>query len=155
MNFGFIRASNNDFSKPNMKKDPVVESFDGYNSYLLIVDEVSKHSWIFLTKSKEPPVELTQIFMRSFANEDGGFIRCDQGGKIARSSDWRTAMLKEFQYVVEPTGTDSPSQNGQVEWYNDTVANICEDIVVPCQLTCKVLVCCSSACSLSHESESS
>jgi hypothetical protein len=31
-------------------------------------------------------------------------------------------MLKEFQYVVEPTGADSPSQNGQVERYNGTLA---------------------------------
>lgn len=65
MDFGFIRASNNDFSGPNIKKDRVVESFDGYNLYLLVVDEVSKHSWIFLTKSKEPPVELTKIFIRN------------------------------------------------------------------------------------------
>ena len=110
MDFGFIRASNDDFSKKSNKTDRVVESFDGYSSYLLVVDEVSKYSWIFLTKSKEPPVELTRIFMNEFANEDGGFIRCDQGGELARSTEWRTAMLKEFQYKVEPTGADSPSQ---------------------------------------------
>ena len=60
--------------------------------------------------------------MREFANEDGGFIRCDQGGELARSTEWRTAMLDEFQYQVEPTGADSPSQNGQVERYNKIVA---------------------------------
>jgi hypothetical protein len=42
MNYGFIRASNDNFSRPNIKKDQVVESFDGYTSYLLVVDEVSK-----------------------------------------------------------------------------------------------------------------
>ena len=30
-------------------------------------------------------------------------------------------MLKEFGYVVEPTGADSPSQNGGVESYNHTL----------------------------------
>jgi hypothetical protein len=57
--FGFMRASTSDFAKPSVETDRVVESFDGYNSYLLIVDEVTKYSWIFPTKSKDPPVELT------------------------------------------------------------------------------------------------
>jgi hypothetical protein len=100
MDFGYIRASNNDFSRPNIKKDRVVESFDGYNSYLLVVDEVSKQSWIFLTKSKEPPVELTKIFMKEYANKNGGLIRCDQGGELARSMEWRTTMLEDFQLGV-------------------------------------------------------
>jgi hypothetical protein len=59
MDYGFIRASNEDYSKPTISKDRVVESYDGYTSYLLIVDETSKYSWIFLTKLKDPPIELT------------------------------------------------------------------------------------------------
>ncbi len=31
-------------------------------------------------------------------------------------------MLKEFDYIVEPTGADSPSQNGGAEIYNNTLA---------------------------------
>jgi hypothetical protein len=114
MDFGFIRASATDLLRPKSNEDRVVESFDGFNSYLLVVDELSKYSWIFLTKSKEPPIDLTKIFMKEFANDDGGKIRVDQGGKLARSTTWHTLMLKEFQYKVEPTGADSPSQNGQV-----------------------------------------
>ena len=121
MDFGFIRASATDLSRPKSTDDRVVESFDGFNSYLLVVDEVSKYSWIFLTKSKEPPIDLTQFFMKEFANSDGGKIRVDHGGELARSTAWRTLMLKEFQYKIEPTGADSPSQNGQVERYNETV----------------------------------
>jgi hypothetical protein len=88
------------------------------------VDEVSKYTWIFLTKTKDPPIELTRLFLKQFGNQDGGVIRCDQGGELAKSTEWRTATLKEFQYKVEPTGADSPSQNGQVERYNQTVATI-------------------------------
>lgn len=137
MDFGFIRASNDDYSRPNIKKDRVVESFDGYNSYLLIVDEVSKYSWIFLTMTKEPPIELSKHFMKEFGNEDGGSIRCDQGGELARSTEWRTMVLQEFQYKVEPTGTDSPSQNGQVERYNDTVATIVRTLLYGANLPAK------------------
>jgi hypothetical protein len=86
MDFGFIRASATDLSRPKSTDDRVVESFDGFNSYLLVVDEVSKYSWIFLTKSKEPPIDLTQIFMKEFANSDGGKIRVDHGRELARST---------------------------------------------------------------------
>jgi hypothetical protein len=71
MDYGFVRASNEDFDCPTKKKDRVVESLDGYSSYLLIVDEVLKYSWIFLTKTKDPPVDLTWLFMCKFGNEDG------------------------------------------------------------------------------------
>ncbi len=31
-------------------------------------------------------------------------------------------MINEFNYIVEPTGSDSPSQNGGAEIYNGTLA---------------------------------
>ncbi len=51
-----------------------------------------------------------------------GVIQTDQGGKLARSDSFCDTMLKEFDYVVEPTGADSPLQNGGVESYNHTLA---------------------------------
>ena len=44
MDFGFIRASAADLPRPKSTDDRVVKSFDGFNSYLLVVDEVSKYS---------------------------------------------------------------------------------------------------------------
>jgi hypothetical protein len=38
-------------------------------------------------------------------------IRVDQGGELARSEDFRKFVSKH-SYVVEPTGSDTPSQNG-------------------------------------------
>jgi KUP system potassium uptake protein len=137
IDFGFMRASTEDFSKPNAKTDRVVESFDGYTSYVLVVDEKTKHSWIFLTKSKSPPIELVSIFMKQFGNEDGGVIRVDQGGELARSEEFRTTMLKDYQYVIEPTGADSPSQNGQVERYNHTLATIVRTLLYGANLPAK------------------
>jgi hypothetical protein len=52
----------------------------------------------------------------------GGFIRCDQGGELARSHAFIDMALTEFGYKVEPTGADSPSQNGQAEKWNDVFA---------------------------------
>ena len=51
-----------------------------------------------------------------------GIIRTDQGGKLARSNAFRETMLKDFGYVVECTGADSPSQNGGAEIYKNTLA---------------------------------
>jgi hypothetical protein len=50
-----------------------------------------------------------------------GVIWTDQGGKLARGGEFRKTMLKEFNHVVEPTGTNSPSQNGGMEIYNNTL----------------------------------
>jgi hypothetical protein len=75
--------------------------------------------------------------MKQFGNQEGGMIRYDQGGELAKSMAWRTAMLQEFQYKVEPTGADSPSQNGQVERYNQTVATIVRTLLYGSNLPVK------------------
>ena len=61
-------------------------SYDGFNSYLLAMDEVSKYIWVFLTTSKEPPLDLITSFLNRFGHEKGGFICTDQGGELARSA---------------------------------------------------------------------
>ncbi|KAL7550176.1 hypothetical protein ACHAWF_013416 [Thalassiosira exigua] len=122
MDFGFMRASQMDYGKRTTKKDRVVTSYDGYNSYLVIVDEASSHAWIFLFKSKEPPLETLDAFMTAFRRPDGGFIRTDQGGELAGCDAFVDQMLSNHGYKVEPTGADSPSQNGGAERWNDTFA---------------------------------
>jgi hypothetical protein len=69
MDYGFVRALNDDFDQSTKKKDRVIETFDGYSFYLIIVDKVSKHLWIFLTKTKDPPIELTRVHMNARVEE--------------------------------------------------------------------------------------
>ena len=85
MDFSFMRASSSDYSIPNKKLDRVVTSWDGYSSYLLIVDEASRYIWVFLTKSKEPLLEIIDTFLDRFGHKHGGSLRSDQGGELARS----------------------------------------------------------------------
>ena len=122
MDFGFMRASSSDYSTPNLETDRVVESFDGFVAYLIIVDEACKFVWVFLRKSKEPPIDLVSHFLQMYGRSSGGVIRCDQGGELARSALFRTTMLEKHLYTVEPTGADSPSQNAGAEKWNDTLA---------------------------------
>ncbi len=46
----------------------------------------------------------------------------DQGGKLAGSTELIDMVLQKYDYVMEPTGADSASQNGAVEVYNDKLA---------------------------------
>jgi hypothetical protein len=122
MDFGFMRASTLDYSRPNKDHDRVVASWDGYSSYLLVVDEASRYIWVFLTKSKEPPLDIVDTFLDCFGNVKGGSVRSDQGGELARSFEFSDLLLRKHKYVVEPTGADSPLQNGAVEIYNAKLA---------------------------------
>jgi hypothetical protein len=55
MDFGFLCASTADFVRPDTKKDQVIRSFDGYTSYLAVLDDHSRYTWVFLCKTKDPP----------------------------------------------------------------------------------------------------
>ena len=79
MDFGFMRASTSNYSAPNLETDRVVQSFDGFVAYLLIVDEASRFIWVFLRKSKDPPTDLVSHFLQMYGRRTGGVIRCDQG----------------------------------------------------------------------------
>jgi hypothetical protein len=124
MDFSFLRASTKDYgvTPPTSAEDRIVYSFDGFSSCLLIIDKHSRCSWVFPRKSKEPPTELVDVFLKKYGIPEGGIIRCDQGGELARSEAFRAMALKSHGYVVEPTGADSPSQNGGVERWNGTLA---------------------------------
>ena len=123
MDFAFLRSSSSDFgdTPPISANDRVVQSFDGFYAHLLIVDKHSRRSWVFMRISKEPPTDIVEIFLTKYGRSNGGSIRCDQGGELARSEAFRTLCLSKG-YLVEPTGADSPSQNGGAERWNGTLA---------------------------------
>ena len=106
-----------DYRRPNINSDRIIDSYGEYSSYLLIVDNKLSKMWVFLTKSKAPPLDILHLFLHTFGRDRdlGGYIRCDQGGKLARSHALIDMALTEFGYKVKPTGADSPSQNGQAE----------------------------------------
>jgi hypothetical protein len=87
-------------------------------SYLLVVDEASRYIWVFLTKSKEPPLDIIDTFYDCFGYRNGGSICSDQGGEFAGSFAFSDLLLRKHKYVIEPTGVDNSSQNGAVEIYN-------------------------------------
>jgi hypothetical protein len=119
MDFGFMRASTSDYAQPNKFTDKVVSSYDGYTLYLLVIDEASRMAWVFLTKSKDPPIDIVRAFLTLHGHSDGGCVRTDQGGELASTGAFWDFLMQEFSYSLELTGADSPAQNEAVEIYND------------------------------------
>jgi hypothetical protein len=121
MDFAFMQASTDDYKRPNKSTDCIITSYNGQAAHLFIVDSASCRVWVFLTKSKEPLLDILKVFMAKFGLGMGD-IRTDQGGELAWSAFFWEMMLKDLGYVVKPTGADSPSQNGGAEIYNNTLA---------------------------------
>ena len=122
MDYGFMRSSTSDYSRPQKGKDWVVRPYDGFTSYLLITDEALRYVWIFLTATKEPQLDIVSEFLRHHGHEDGGCVHTNLGGELAHSVAFQDFLLRTFHYTLEPTGVDSLSQNGAVEKYNDKFA---------------------------------
>ena len=118
MDFGFVRGSA--FKQQN-EKGKIITSRDGYNSYLIIVDAHTRYTWIFLSASKEPPLQIVSQFLQQYGIKEGTFrqVRCDQGGELARSAKFRTVIQQEG-YSIDPTGSDNSSKNGVAERPNRT-----------------------------------
>ena len=64
---------------------------------------------------KEPPINEMLALLSTFGLQEGGVIRCDQGGELARSKEFCTRMLQDYKYKVEPTSAASSLQNGGIE----------------------------------------
>jgi hypothetical protein len=119
LDFGFMRASSDNFQKQK-GATRVVTSYDDYNSYLLITCAKTRYTWGFLTASKDPPCTIVQTFLKQFGLKNGyRALRMDQGGELWRSAALRT-IVAEAGNDMEPTGSDSPHQNGKVEQLNGT-----------------------------------
>ena len=48
MDFGFVRGAG---FRIKQEDKPTITSIDGFNSYLIIVDRVTRYIWVFLTTS--------------------------------------------------------------------------------------------------------
>jgi hypothetical protein len=64
-------------------------------------------------------LDIVTEFLQQHGHKDGGCVQTNQGGKLARSFKFQDMLLWNHHYTIEPTGTDSPSQNGAVEIYNN------------------------------------
>ena len=66
MDFNFVRGSG---YRLNTYDNKTVTSIDGYNSYLIIDDRVTRYMWIFFTSSKAPLIDLAHRVIRKFKSK--------------------------------------------------------------------------------------
>ena len=123
IDFGFVRGEDNtEITNPTTTRHraPIVKSIDGYNCYVIVVDRVSRYTWIFLSKNKQPPVETIRRILQKFKSSNKHrTVRTDQGGELGHSTKF-AAMVAECGFSLEETGADSSSQNGMAERPNRT-----------------------------------
>ena len=121
MDFGFVRGSE---YKIKNESGPTLTSIDGFNSYLIIVDRITRYIWIFLTTSKSPPIHVAQRVLNKFkSNNTHRTVRTDQGGELAKSGLFQK-MIDDEHFTLEMTGSDASAQNETAEIPNKTLGNM-------------------------------
>ena len=69
LDFGFVRGS--EFKLETKKgKGPTITSIDGKNSYCLVIDRATCHIWVYISNSKEPPVEPVRMILKKFGSRN-------------------------------------------------------------------------------------
>ncbi len=111
VDYGFMKGSGY-CSKD--EEGRTITSGDGYRAYCLIVDRSSRYTWLFLTKTKTPPLKILTTFLAEHGNKQARprTIRTDQGGELWASQVFRET-IQEAGYLVEPT------EAGAMEWQRD------------------------------------
>lgn len=94
IDFGFMRGSGYCTTD---EEGRTITSIDGYRSYCLIIDRLSRYTWVFLTKTK--------------------------GGELWHSQQFQQ-MAMDSNYILEPTAAGAPFQNGLAERPNQTFGNM-------------------------------
>jgi hypothetical protein len=95
MDMGFVRGTK--FSHRDNDGN-LVTSIDGYNSYLLIIDKATRYTWVFLAKTKTPPISTITGFLKTHGTKENVIkhIRTDEGGEL-----WG---CHAFQHAVKDAG---------------------------------------------------
>jgi hypothetical protein len=95
-----------------------IPSIRGFTCFLVVVESRSSNRWVYLRRSKHPPVELCLWFI-SMVRRVLGFsvtmVRTDGGGELWGSKDFRRRLFEEAHVLVEPTGGENSAANGKAE----------------------------------------
>ena len=124
MDFGFVKGRNESYNITNnntvKKKGKIVKSINGYQCYLIIINRVTRYTWIFLSKNKQLPIATVKHLLDKFkSNDPNRTVHTDQGGELGHCTKF-SAMIVECDFALEETGPDASSQNGLTDRPNRT-----------------------------------
>ena len=118
--FGFMRSKN--FQQVDQQGN-LQTSIDGKRAYLIIVDRFTRYMWVYVSNSKEPPLDFCRkVFNKFKASVKHKTIRCDQG-ELASSNAFND-MIVEEGFTLEVTGSNNSKQNGLAERPHRTLAQM-------------------------------
>ena len=130
MDYGFVRGE----VVIEQENGPLITSKEGYNCYLIIVDEYSRHIWVFLFAGKSPPAETITKFLDAYGFKTGlRFVRTDQGGELAESTLFRKS-ISDAGYVLDRTGAGVSFQNGIAARSHRTLADMMRTMLIGANL---------------------
>lgn len=98
-------------------------SVDGKNAYLLVVDRSTRYMWVYVTSSKQPPLDFCKSILHKFKSSTKHCtVRCDQG-ELATLQQFNQILVEEG-FNLEVTGAGNSKQNGLVERPHQTLARM-------------------------------
>jgi dUTP pyrophosphatase len=102
---------------------------------VIVVDRATRYTWLFLTRTKIPPVEPLRGFLRTHGTKQSvlKWVRTDEGGELWGSHAYQK-MLMEEGFIPEPTASDASFQNGVAERPNCTLADMMRSLLHCAQL---------------------
>lgn len=113
VDFGFMKGSG--YCKQD-EEGRTITSIDGFQSYLLIIDRKTRYIWVFLTKSKKPPLAIFAQFLQEHGHPtaQNRTVRSDKGGELWGSQAFRDVVHKAG-YIMDPTAPKAAFQNAKAE----------------------------------------
>jgi hypothetical protein len=132
MDMGLVRGSS---YRTKDENGHLLTSQDGYNSYLIIVDQASCYTWIFLSKHKIPPIKVIENFLHTYSNKTvtQKYIRTDEGGELWASHTFQQ-IIRDAGYILETKASDASFQNGIAERPNRTLGDMMRALLHSAQL---------------------
>jgi transposase InsO family protein len=127
IDFGFMKGSG---YCPKDEEGRTITSIDGYRRYLLIMDRKTRYLWVFLTKTKKPPIDIIAKFLKEHGHPTAHnhTIRTDKGGELWGSQEFRT-VVNDHGYIMDPTAPGAAFQNGKAERPNRTLGKMVRSLL--------------------------
>jgi hypothetical protein len=120
VDFGFMKGSG--YCKKD-EEGQTITSIDGFRSYFLIIDRKTQYVWVFLTKSKRPPLTIFAQFLKEHGHPTASnrTVQSDRGGELWGSQAFRDTV-QQAGCDMDPTAPDAAFQNAKVERPNRNFA---------------------------------
>ena len=99
----------------------VVTSFDDFNAYLLIVNNVLKYKWVFLTSGKEPlspPSEHSWLNLVILTEVSSVLIKVENLSGEKSFKKWSLRTLSNMWLKIRAQTIHGKCTSGKDQWYS-------------------------------------